>query len=142
MGDTRVDAIIPMAGESYMFDQAGLARITVPVLAMQGTLDYFEWGADPTFEYAGSAQKVLVAFEGAGHVIFGNNCDTMPWLVDADMWWMCLDPVWEQKRANDLVNHFTTAFLLATLKDDPEAAAALAPEVVQFPGITYETTGF
>jgi hypothetical protein len=29
-------------------------------------------------------------------------------------------------RAYNLINHFTTAFLLATLKDDTDAAAALA----------------
>ncbi|MBZ0298139.1 MAG: hypothetical protein K8J31_00250 [Anaerolineae bacterium] len=140
MGDPRVDAIIPMAGESYMFDQAGLAQIAIPVLAMQGTLDHLNWGAGPTFEYASSTQKALVAFEGAGHVIFGNNCDAMPWLVGIDMWWMCLDPVWEQRRTNDLINNFTTAFLLDVLKGDAEAHAALLAENVSFPGIRYETT--
>jgi hypothetical protein len=45
-------------------------------------------------------------------------------------------------RAHDLANHFTTAFLLATLKGDQDAAAALAANAVSFPGITYETTGF
>lgn len=142
MGDARVDAIIPMAGESFMYEQDGLAYVTIPVMAMQGTLDYFEWGAGPTFESAASSHKALVTFEGAGHVIFGNNCDAMPWLVDADMWWMCLDPVWEQKRTNDLVNHFITAFLLDVLKGDAEAHAALAPDNVQFPGILYEASGF
>jgi predicted dienelactone hydrolase len=140
MGDSRVDAIIPMAGDAYMFDQAGMAQITVPVLAMQGTLDYLDWGAGLTFEYAGSTRKLLVAFEGAGHVIFGNSCHAMPWLVDADMWWMCLDPVWEQLRTNDLINHFTTAFLLDVLKGDKDAHLALLAENVSFPGITYETT--
>ena len=45
-------------------------------------------------------------------------------------------------RAHDLTNHFMTAFLLAELKGDPEAAAALAPENVASPGIQYETTEF
>lgn len=142
MGDARVDAIISMAGDAFMFQQAGLAEITVPVLAMGGTNDYFDWVAGPTFEYVASMQKALVAFEGAGHVIFGNSCDAMPWLVDAEMWWMCLDPVWEQKRTNDLVNHFVTAFLLDVLTGDPAAHAALAPEAVQFPGVRYQATGF
>jgi predicted dienelactone hydrolase len=142
MGDARVDAIISMSGDAFMFQEAGLAQITVPVLAMGGTNDYFEWIAGPTYEYAGSAQKALVAFEEAGHTIFGNNCDAMPWLVDADMGWMCTDPVWEHLRTNDLVNHFTTAFLLATLKGDNEAAAALAPDAVAFQGIQYEAQGF
>ena len=45
-------------------------------------------------------------------------------------------------RAHDLINHFVTAFLLAELKGDGEAAAALAPQNVNFPGIQYETTGY
>jgi predicted dienelactone hydrolase len=142
MGDARVDAIISMAGDAFMFQQAGLAQITVPVLAMGGTNDYFEWVAGPTFEYAASVQKALVAFEGAEHGIFGNGCDAMPWLVDVDMWWMCIDSIWDRQRTNDLVNHFTTAFLLDILKGDEEAHAALAPDAVQFPGITYKAQGF
>ncbi len=43
-------------------------------------------------------------------------------------------------RAHDLINHFTTAFLLDTLKGDEEAHAALLSESVDFPGISYETT--
>jgi hypothetical protein len=58
------------------------------------------------------------------------------------MGWFCSDSVWDMDRAHDLINHFTTAFLLATLKDDAEAAAALAPDAVSFPGITYEAQGF
>ncbi len=44
--------------------------------------------------------------------------------------------------AHDLVNHFVVAFLLNQLKGDLDAAAALAPEAVSFPGITYEAQGF
>lgn len=53
----------------------------------------------------------------------------------------CADPVWNVDRAHDLTNHFTTAFLLAQLYGDAEARAALAPDNVQFPGITYEAQG-
>jgi hypothetical protein len=63
-------------------------------------------------------------------------------MVDVGMFWFCSDEVWDMLRAHDLTNHFVTAFFLATLKDDTEAAAALAPDAVQFPGITYKTTGF
>jgi hypothetical protein len=41
-----------------------------------------------------------------------------------------------------LTDHFATAFLLTELKDDVEAAKALAPENVTFTGIIYQTTGF
>ncbi len=40
-------------------------------------------------------------------------------------------PVWDMDRAHDLINHFATAFLLAELKGDAEAAKALAPENVR-----------
>ena len=39
LGDPRVTAIIPMAGDSYLFDKAGLAKITIPMMAMGGTAD-------------------------------------------------------------------------------------------------------
>ena len=45
----------------------------------------------------------------------------------------CTDPVWDMDRAHDLINHFATAFLLAELKGDGEAAEALAPENVELP---------
>ena len=54
----------------------------------------------------------------------------------------CADPVWDVDRAHDLIDHFVTAFLLAELYGDTDAAAVLAPAAVQFPGIEYETTGF
>ncbi len=147
-GDSRVDAIIPMAGDSYLFDQAGLAEITIPIMAMGGTLDTgtpYEWGAHPAYQYASSATKALVAFENAEHMIFGINIKDAPYLLGPD-WtdWAVfyIDAVWDKDRVHDLIHHFSTAFLLATLKGDTEAAAALAPNAVSFPGITYEAQGF
>ena len=77
-------------------------------------------------------------------MIFGGTCDDNPWMLGTDpgLFWVCADSVWDAERAYDLINHFTTAFLLATLKDDAEAAAALAPDAVQFSGVTYEAQGF
>jgi hypothetical protein len=40
------------------------------------------------------------------------------------------------------MNHLVTAFLLATLKGDSDAAAALALDAVNFSGVEYRTTGF
>ncbi|MBK8021522.1 MAG: hypothetical protein IPK19_08850 [Chloroflexi bacterium] len=46
------------------------------------------------------------------------------------------------QRTQDLTHHFAAAFLLDILKGDAEAHAALAPDAVSFPGITYEAQGF
>jgi hypothetical protein len=40
----------------------------------------------------------------------------------------------------DLIDHFSTAFLLDTLKGDKVAHAALLPDAISFPGIEYTTT--
>jgi hypothetical protein len=88
------------------------------------------------------AAKTRVTLESAEHIVFINGCAAAPALVEAGYGWACADPVWDMNRAHDLVNHFATAFLLAELKGDTAAVAALAPENVTFPGIQYETTGY
>lgn len=145
MGDNRVDAIIPMAGDAYMFDEAGLANISIPVMAMGGTADTgtpFAWGTQPTFEYVSSDNKVLVGLENAEHMVFGSTCQALPFFTEIGFYEMCSDPVWDMERAHDLVNHFATAFLLAELKQDADATAALAPDAVTFIGITYDAQGY
>jgi hypothetical protein len=55
---------------------------------------------------------------------------------------MCAQPVWDRQRSHGLIHYLATVFLLATLKGDKDAAAALAPDQVQFAGITYQAQGF
>ena len=90
----------------------------------------------------GNAGKALVELAGADHMVFANGCDAVPWAIDLGFFWACSDPVWDMDRAHDLINHFTTAFLLSTLKGDAEATAALSPDAVSFPGIEYQAEGF
>ncbi len=144
MGDARIDALVTIAGDSYMFDEQGLAEITMPVLALGGTRDTatpYDWGVRPTYDNVSSQQKTLVTFAEAGHFISLTSCADAPGTVDVyGMHFFCSDPVWDVNRAHDLLNHFTTAFLLDELKGDKDAHAALLAENVSFPGITYETT--
>jgi predicted dienelactone hydrolase len=144
LADSRVDAIVPMAPAYWpMFGPDGMSEVTVPMLFMGGSGDVHlvppDW--EPFYANAGSAQKALAIFENGNHQIFWFGCDAAPWWVPDSFYW-CSDAVWDMDRVHDLANHFTTAFLLATLKGDTDAAAALAPDAVSFPGITYEATGF
>jgi hypothetical protein len=75
-------------------------------------------------------------------MIFGSTCKALPFYTEIGFYGLCSDPVWDMDRAHDLINHFTTAFLLAELKQDADAAAALAPDGVNFIGVTYEAMGF
>ena len=146
VGDPRVDAIVPLApGNATAFGSQGLASISVPALVMIGDHDMFlpyDSFGPPTYEAISGEPKAFVTFEDGNHMLFSNACAANPWIVDAGWYFACSDSVWDMDRAHDLINHFTTAFLLAELYDDADAAAALSPDAVTFPGITYETTGF
>jgi predicted dienelactone hydrolase len=117
-GDARVTAVIMQAGGAFMFGPSGLASVTIPVMVQVGSLDTIatpEWNAYLTYDNVSSTQKALVVFEGGTHDIFIGT-------------------------TQDLIRHFTTAFLLDTLKGDKEAHKALLAENVQFEGIEYKTT--
>ncbi len=143
--DSRVDAIVPIAGDAFFFGQPGLTKIDVPVLAIGGTLDKdtpFQWGPQPAYDHASSPRKALVALNDAEHMIFTNTCESVRWFAKPLAGEFCSDSVWNRDQAHALVRHFATAFLLAELKQDTEAAAELAPDGVAFPNVTYEARGY
>ncbi|HNT78630.1 MAG TPA: hypothetical protein PKH77_26775 [Anaerolineae bacterium] len=143
--DPRVDAIVPLAGDAYLFNQAGLAPITIPVMAMGGMQDTgtpFVWGAQPTYEYVSSPRKIKIGFQGAEHMIFAGTCQSTSRLAGMTIEQLCYDEVWDREHFHALVGHFTTAFLLAELKQDRDATAMLAPEVNTFPGVEYQAEGY
>lgn len=143
--DVRVDAVVSMAGDAYLFGEAGLAQISAPVLAIGGTADEdspYMWGTYPTYEYASSPKKVRIALDGAEHMIFTGPCEAVPLLMRLLSGEFCADTSWDRYHAHDLSRHFTTAFLLAELKQDRVAARAIAPGTVEFSDVTFEATGY
>lgn len=143
--DPRVDAVIALAPGPQFFGSEGLATLHAPVLLVQSELDWYAGAA--TTNYAPytllpANRKTHLIFEQADHGLYLNGCATMPDVVELGFGSFCADNVWDMDRAHDLIDHFTTAFLLAELKGDKEASKALAPENVTFSGIKYETTEF
>jgi CubicO group peptidase (beta-lactamase class C family) len=143
--DPRIDVVLATAPGVSMLGGGGLEGMNRPFMLLMGTGD--NW-VGPAHEYRQTyatlpgPDKSRVLFENADHTIFGNACPAYPGMVDAGFYFNCSDLVWDMNRAHDLTNHFAAAFLLAKLKGDADAAAALAPENVAFPGIQYETTGY
>ena len=143
--DPRVDIVVASAPAVSLFGNDGLAAMTRPFLLLHGTNDNVAGPAlayQQPYEKLTGADKTRVLFANADHMIFGNACTAYPGMVDAGFYFVCSDAVWDVARAHDLTNHFVTAFLLAELKGDAEAAKALSPETVTFPGLQYETTAF
>jgi len=136
--DPRIGAVIllaPFGAANY--GPAGIASIEAPTLIVVGSLDRAtvpERDAYVYYDGISSAEKALVVLENAGHYIFLEECP--PLAVSFGLYNLCSDLVWDMDRAHDLVNHFTTAFLLATFTGNGEAAA-LAPANVDFVGVQY-----
>lgn len=145
LGDSRIDALVPLAGDALFFGQPGLSMIEVPVMAIGGTLDSdspYMWGTHPTYEYTSSSVKARVALVDAEHMIFTGSCERSSLLLSLLTGEFCSDSTWDRRSAHDLTKHFTTAFLLATLIDDPHAAEALQADRVEFPNIEFVSQGF
>ncbi len=141
--DPRIKAVVLMAPwNGPVFGPAGLAALTAPTMILVGSADRAtipERDAYPIYAGIGSTDKTLVVFENAGHYIFTDECP--PAIIALGRFEQCSDLVWDMDRAHDLINHLTTAFLLATLHDDAEAAAALTAGTVEFTGVRYATSG-
>ena len=111
---------------------------------MGGTIDEgtpYTWGAKPTYDHAASKNKTLVTFPGAGHFLFGDPCENLPWTQsfsyrDA----FCTDAVWGTHRPLDIVTHYTTAFLRDTLNADPSARASLTRKQPRISTVEYRTS--
>jgi predicted dienelactone hydrolase len=131
-GDPRVDAIVPMAGDAFFYDRAGLSSITIPMMAIGGTGDFvtpWDWASQLAYEGVSSARKSLLAFVGAGHQISTDSCENMSFasqLPELHREVICTDPAWDKAAARRWIRHFSTAFLLDVLTGDAEAKAALA----------------
>lgn len=145
-GDPRVDAIVPISGNAYLHDRAGLSSITIPMMAIGGTGDFvvpWDWGPQLAYEGVSSARKSLVAFVDAGHQIPTDSCENMPFawqLPDLHREVICSDPAWDKADARRWIRHFSTAFLLDVLTGDAEAKAALASDAEVPPELVYTTT--
>lgn len=141
LNDEDTEAKTRYAYEMKIGDPLG--AVTVPVMAIGGTLDKdtpYMWGTHPTYEFVSSPAKVRVALVDAEHMIFTGPCEAVPVLLRFVSSEFCSDPGWDRNYAHNLINHFTTAFLLDTLKGDQSAHETLLPEQVQFDGIEYTTT--
>ncbi len=75
-------------------------------------------------------------------MIFTARCESSPFYMKILSGEFCADLVWDRSYAHELVKHFTTAFLLAELGHDPQAAAALAPQLVDFSDVGYQAQGY
>lgn len=137
--DSRIKAVVALAPwDAPIFGANGLAALTIPAMVMVGSADHVtppQRDADAVYLNLASHPKSLVTFQDADHYIFIDECPEFLKTFDAE--WACTDPAWDMPHAHNLINHFATAFLLATLKQDAAAAQVLTPDAVDLTGIDY-----
>jgi predicted dienelactone hydrolase len=139
--DPRIKAIAPLAPLSgELFGEALGSEITLPTLFIVGSEDAAtpaESNTYPIYRTLKSNFKAMVVLENAGHYVFVEKCP--PLVISLGLSRQCSDLVWDMDRAHDLINHFTAAFFLATLKADSAGYAALEKAAVDFVGVRYQT---
>lgn len=132
-GLKAVVAISPFGGNGLgVWGNDGLAGVTVPLLLIAGSRDKvvgYSTGAAAFFAQATGVDRYLLTFREAGH---GIGLNPVPPEMTTTLWdfdWF-EDAVWRKRRLNAINQHFITAFLARTLKDDSAMAGYLDVPVV------------
>ena len=130
--DPRVQAVVaigPWGRNRDFWNAEGLAGFEKPLLLVAGGEDdVSEYPAiREIFEETTGTTRHLLTFEGANH----NAAAPMPapenaWEVSETLGWAPFehyaDAVWDNVRMNNILQHFTTAFMDLHLKDDETRA--------------------
>lgn len=120
--DSRVAALVAVApDELHAFGDTGIAAVKVPMLIMFAADDYMvfpKYNALWAYDGIGSQNKALAVFERGGHMMFMDSSE----------------PAFKE------ANALATAFFLDILKNDPAGKAALMPDALSFPGLSYSST--
>jgi len=130
--DSRIKAVVAFAPWGYnygVWDAAGLAGITVPVLYVAGSVDStsgYSPGVRSIYQGSVNATRYLLTFDNANH----NAGAPIPapketrTLMCGGGTWVCAehytDPVWDNARMNNIAQHFATAFLNKYIKSNTE----------------------
>ena len=133
--DPRLKALLLLAPEDagVKAKSLDLNAATLPALVMVGSKDERFSEVEQVYQGLPAPRKSLVTLLGSTHEVF---LDPFLKTFYAD-----LDPgTLPADRAQSLIHHFTTAFLLDVLKGDGEAHKALLPGTATFPEVAYRTT--
>ena len=134
--DPRLKALVLLAPEhdQVQADTLDFRPADLPALVMVGSEDRRFQEVEKIYRALPGPRKLLVTLLGSRHEVF----------LDPSFkktFWSDLDPgTLDANQAQNLIQHFTTAFLLDVLRNDPKARKALLPGAVTFKEITYDAT--
>jgi predicted dienelactone hydrolase len=135
--DTRIKAAIaiaPWGMQAGYWDAEGLSAIRTPILFVAGSVDDvagYEQGTRAIYRAAVNTDRYLLTFINAGHNAGAPYPAPSEVMIDpvpprASPFTHYADPVWDTTRMNNILQHFTTAFLDLHLKGERDKRMYLA----------------
>ncbi len=122
--DERIKAVVafaPWGMERGLWDAEGLAGLTVPALFMSGSEDDvagYENGVRAIYDGTVNADSYLLTYLNARHNVAPNPPppDVLEPGLHIDEYLRYADSVWDERRINNINQHFVTGFLGLHLK--------------------------
>ena len=122
--DPRIKAVVafaPWGMERGVWDANGLAGIKIPTFFIAGSKDDisgYEKGIKAIYEGAVNADRYLLTYLNARHNVAPNPppAEALKEGLHIDEYLRYADSVWDQRRMNNINQHFVTAFLGIHLK--------------------------
>lgn len=124
--DERIKCIVafaPWGMERGIWDQEGLKGLKVPTLFVAGSEDDisgYEKGVKAIFDGATSTDRYILTYMNARHNIAPNPPAevTKQAGLHFDEYYRYAEPAWDEKRINNINQHFVTAFMGTYLKNE------------------------
>ena len=123
--DPRIKAVVafaPWGMERGVWDAEGLKGLKTPTFFVAGSLDDisgYEKGIKAIFNGAVNAERYLLTYINARHNVAPNPppADALAPGLHIDEYYRYAEPSWDQRKINNINQHFVTAFLGIHLKD-------------------------
>ncbi|MEZ0486611.1 alpha/beta hydrolase family protein [Fibrella aquatica] len=134
--DPRIKAVVafaPWGMVNGVWDATGLAGLTLPTLFVAGSKDDisgYEKGIKAIYEGAVNADRYMLTYVNARHNVAPNPPPAASLLpgAPADDYDHYAEPAWNERRINNINQHFVTAFLGIHLKKLDYAKYLNVPE--------------
>lgn len=122
--DERIKAIVafaPWGMQRGAWDEEGLKGISIPTFIVAGNQDDisgYEDGVKAIYEGISNAEKYMLVYQNARHNVAPNPPPAASYApgLDINEYYHYAEPVWDQRRINNINQHFLTAFLGLKLK--------------------------
>lgn len=124
MVDPRIKAVVafaPWGMERGVWDAEGLKGLKTPTLFVAGSQDDisgYEKGIKAIYEGAINADRYLLTYMGARHNVAPNPppAESLQPGLHIDEYYRYADSTWDQRKINNVNQHFVTAFIGTHLK--------------------------